>query len=172
MKNKKDGRGKWTFIILFLIALSVVSFIVAGIIGAFAMSSTIQYTGQGNVAVIAVKGMITVDQLPGFAMDYTAASTEIVSLIEEASENPRIEAIILDINSQGGSPVGSDEIAQAVKKTNKTTVSVIRELGASGAYWIASASDHVIANRMSITGSIGVVGSYLEFSGLDRKSVV
>jgi len=45
-------------------------------------------------------------------------------------------------------------------------VALIREVGASGGYWVASAADHIIANRMSITGSIGVISSYLEFSGL------
>ena len=84
-------------------------------------------------------------------------------------ENKDIKAIVLEINSPGGSAVASDEIASAVKKSNKPTVAVIREAGASGGYWIASSTDHIIANRMSITGSIGVISSYLEFSGLIEK---
>ena len=48
-------------------------------------------------------------------------------------------------------------------------ISFIREIGASGGYWVASASDYIIANKMSITGSIGVISSYLEFSGLMEK---
>ena len=71
--------------------------------------------------------------------------------------------MIFMINSPGGSPVASDEIATAVKHTNKTTVAVIRDVGASGGYWVASATDHVIANPASITGSIGVRAEYLEF---------
>jgi len=61
--------------------------------------------------------------------------------------------------------VASDEIAIEIKKVNKTTVAWIREIGTSGAYWIASSTDHIIANRMSITGSIGVIASYLGFAG-------
>ena len=72
----------------------------------------------------------------------------------------------MEINSPGGSAVASEEIANAVKKTNKTTVAWIREAGASGAYWVASSADHIVANRVSITGSIGVIASYLEFPGL------
>jgi protease-4 len=53
----------------------------------------------------------------------------------------------------------------AVKRANKTVVAWIREIGASGAYWIASGAEHIVANRMSVTGSIGVFGSYLDFSG-------
>ncbi|MEK6822266.1 MAG: S49 family peptidase, partial [Nanoarchaeota archaeon] len=52
-----------------------------------------------------------------------------------------------------------------IKKANKTTVAVIRETGASGAYWVASATDHIFASRLSLTGSIGVLASYVDFSG-------
>ncbi len=65
--------------------------------------------------------------------------------------------------------MASDEIAQALKATDKPTVAVIREVGASGAYWIATACDVIIANRMSITGSIGATSSYLDFSGLINR---
>ena len=100
------------------------------------------------------------------------SSTDTVELIEKAAKNNNIKAIILEINSPGGSAVASEEIANAVKKTNKTTVAWIREVGASGGYWIASSSDYVVANRVSITGSIGVIASYLEFSGfLDRYNI-
>ncbi|MCX8147084.1 MAG: signal peptide peptidase SppA, partial [Candidatus Woesearchaeota archaeon] len=85
---------------------------------------------------------------------------------EDAEKDSQIKAILLDINSPGGSAVATDEIANAIKRCNKTTVAVIRETGTSGAYWIASAADYVIANRMSVTGSIGVIGSYFELSGL------
>ncbi|MBI2130309.1 S49 family peptidase, partial [Candidatus Woesearchaeota archaeon] len=65
-----------------------------------------------------------------------------------------------------GSPVASEEIANAIKKTNKTSVAWIREIGTSGAYWVASSTDYIIASRVSITGSIGVIASYTEFSGI------
>jgi len=53
----------------------------------------------------------------------------------------------------------------SIKKVNKTKVAWIREVGASGGYWIASSADYIFASRMSLTGSIGVRGSYLQFSG-------
>jgi len=56
-------------------------------------------------------------------------------------------------------------VARAVKETNKTVVALIRDVGASGAYWVATAADYIVANPMSITGSIGVISSYLDFSG-------
>jgi protease-4 len=65
--------------------------------------------------------------------------------------------------------VASDESATAIKQAEKPVIALIREAGASGGYWVASAADYIIANRMSITGSIGVLSSYLEFSGLMDK---
>jgi len=119
----------------------------------------------GNVALIPIEGEITGNGVQSFTTS-SISSKEIVGFIEDADDNPQIKVLLLEINSPGGSAVASDEIASAVKKAQKPVVAYIREAGASGAYWIASAADHVIANRMSITGSIGVLSSYLEFSGL------
>jgi protease-4 len=129
------------------------------IIGAFVPESI----EKGNVAVIPLEGMIltTQDTFRG-----GVKSQAIVKLIEKADENKDIKAILLEINSPGGTPVATDEIAQAVKATNKTTIAVIRESGASGAFWIATAADRIFANRMSVTGSIGVQASKLTFTGL------
>jgi protease-4 len=120
---------------------------------------------SGNVALMAVNGMITVDG-GNYLGSSTTSSKTVTHFISEAIDNPQIEVILIEINSPGGSAVASDEIALAVKKSEKPVVALIREVGASGGYWIASATDHVIANRMSITGSIGVLSSFLEFSGL------
>ncbi len=123
----------------------------------------------GNVALIELRGVITVDGSSTAFGEQTASSTDIVSFIEDADEDPSIKAIVIDINSPGGSAVASDEIAQALKRTDKPTVAFVREIGTSGAYWVASAADTIIANKMSVTGSIGVIASYLEFTGLMEK---
>lgn len=119
----------------------------------------------GNVAHIPIQGIITGDGKSSLTQD-TVSSSELVTFIEEADENPSVKVILLEINSPGGSAVASDEVASAVKRAQKPVIALIREIGASGGYWIASAADHVIAHRMSITGSIGVISSYLEFSQL------
>lgn len=118
----------------------------------------------GNIAVIPIDGIITTDGPTTWATG--VKSTTIVELIEKAEEKSDIKAILLEINSPGGSPVATDEIAQAVKQAEKPVIAVIRESGASGAYWVATAADKIYANRMSITGSIGVKASHLEFAGL------
>ncbi|PIN74059.1 signal peptide peptidase SppA [Candidatus Woesearchaeota archaeon CG10_big_fil_rev_8_21_14_0_10_45_16] len=122
----------------------------------------------GNVALIPINGIITGDGASTLTTE-TISSLEVADYIAQAGQDPQIEAIILEINSPGGSAVASDEIAEAIKQSEKPVIAVIREVGASGGYWIASATDHIIANRMSITGSIGVTSSYVEFGGLFEK---
>ncbi len=122
----------------------------------------------GNVALIPITGVITADG-EGYFGKSTVSSQAIVDFIQKAEDNSRVKVILLEINSPGGSAVASDEIAGAVKAAKKPVIALIREVGASGGYWVASATDHIIANRMSITGSIGVISSYLEFSGLMEK---
>jgi protease IV len=146
-------------VILILMALGFMALLFISL-----FSGDIESAG-GNVALIPIEGVITGTDDSGFLFDDTVSSLDTIKLIEKAGRNPNIKAVILQINSPGGSPVASEEIANAILKINKTTVAWIRESGTSGAYWIASASDHIVASRMSITGSIGVIASYLEFPG-------
>src|SRR3989344_1616932 len=168
VKNKMDKTPqlgfRWGYAIFALLLLSVLGLIAVGIISLFVGIDVESLSG--NVALIPIQGVIVGDEDSEFLFESVTSSPEAVELIEKADKNPNIKAIILEINSPGGSAVASEEIAKAVKKTNKTTVAWIREVGASGAYWVASSSDYVIANRVSITGSIGVIASYLEFPGL------
>tara|TARA_Y100000310_G_scaffold341249_1_gene439808 strand:+ start:378 stop:1358 length:981 start_codon:yes stop_codon:yes gene_type:complete len=167
-KKKKITKKPWFWIILgvicglFFFSFIFLSLIVAILSGA----STTSATGTGNIALIPVEGAISASSASGYFSESGASSESIVTQIESANEDESIDAIVFWINSPGGSAVASDEIASAVLASEKPTVAVIREVGASGAYWIASATDYVIANRMSITGSIGVISSYLEFSEL------
>ena len=153
---------RWGYAIFVLLLLSVLGFVSVGILSLFVGIDVGSLSG--NVALIPIEGVIAGSE-NGFLFESAAVSTDIIELIEKADKNPNIKAVIFEINSPGGSAVASEEIADAVKKVNKTTVAWIREVGASGAYWIASSADHVVANRVSITGSIGVIASYLEFPG-------
>jgi len=119
----------------------------------------------GNIALIKIHGPIMGDKNGGAFSGTETSSAEIVRLIKKAEESSEVKAILLEINSPGGSAVASAEIANAVKNSNKTVVSYIREVGASGAYWVASATDKIYAHELSLTGSIGVRGSYIEYAG-------
>ena len=75
--------------------------------------------------------------------------------------------VVLDIDSPGGSPVQSDllgaRIRMRAEQNGATVTAVIGEVGASGGYWLACAADRILANPMSIAGSIGVVGGGFGF---------
>lgn len=174
MAKKKDETPKtkisgwqiigatWRIISIGISALMLVFFLI--IFASFASLLIPSEYETGNIAVIPIEGLITTDGPTSWAIG--VKSKDIVELLEKAEKNKEIKAILLEINSPGGSPVGTDEIAQAVKRAEKPVIAVIRESGASGAYWIATAADKIFANRMSITGSIGVKASHLEFAGL------
>jgi signal peptide peptidase SppA len=91
-------------------------------------------------------------------------------LIEKGFASVGRRPVILDIESPGGSPVQSDLIASMIRthadKEGVRVHAVIREVGASGGYWIACAADEIHANPMSIVGSIGVVGGGFGFPDL------
>lgn len=125
---------------------------------------------KGNIALLSLNGIITVgDNIPSFFDSGSVSSTKVVKIIEEIKKTPEIKGVILEINSPGGSPVASSEIGNAIKDLNKPVVAVIREMGASGGYWIASAADKIFANELSITGSIGVTASQLAFPELLKE---
>ena len=95
--------------------------------------------------------MLLTETSGGFSQQEIVPSQEIVNFIQEAEKDSNIQAIVLEINSPGGSPVASDEIATAMKNAKKPVIAFVRELGASGGYWVASAADYVIAHKMRIS---------------------
>jgi len=160
-KKVKEKPRRWLKILLIFI---LIAFLFVGCVTFFSLEIKI-----GNVASIPIEGVILMDGTKTSFGDRIASAKEIVGFINEAEENEFVEAIILDINSPGGTAVASYEIAEAIKGTTKPVVAVIREIGTSGAYWAASAADVIYARDLSITGSIGVIGSYIEYAGLMQR---
>lgn len=124
-----------------------------------------------GIAIVPIKGVISPEDSNDILRGSGMGSDTIINNLKRAGDNDGIKAVVLEINSPGGTVVASREVANYVKSLSgkKPVVAWIREMGASGAYWIASGADVIIADEMSITGSIGVLSSYLEFSGLLDK---
>src|SRR3989344_2238928 len=148
---------RYKIIVITLIALFLFSSLTAKLLDVKEVSN--------QIVVIPINGVIRTEGSTGFIDENVASSSVIVSFIEKAEKNNAIKGILLEINSPGGTVIASKEIAESVKKSKKPTVAWIREVGASGAYWVASSSDAIVADPLSITGSIGVISSYLEFGG-------
>lgn len=95
---------------------------------------------------------------------------QVVSQLKKFAEDDSIKAIILHVNSPGGGVAASEEIYREVKRIRdskkKRIVASIETVGASGAYYIASASDKIYADKGSIVGSIGVIANWVNYAEL------
>jgi len=120
----------------------------------------IDFSGEDRIALIRVEGVI---------LDSQATIEE----LKRFSENPTVKAIVLRIDSPGGGVVPSQEIYDAVRRVrNKSSKVVIASMGsvaASGGYYIAAATDRIVANPGTLTGSIGVIMEMANVEGLLQK---
>lgn len=130
-----------------------------------------EWTFGETIEVIPIKGEITLaDCSPGLIAAGQCSQVSVVkSMLADADKSVMVKAIVLDINSGGGSVVASREMMRAVRNTQKPVIAWIGEVGASGAYYVASATDHIVADRNSITGSLGVRTSIMHYYGLMDK---
>jgi protease-4 len=102
--------------------------------------------------------------------DYDVTSSDdVIWSIKTANEDPSIKAILVEVDSGGGSPVAGEEISNAIKASKKPVVAVIRDTGVSSAYWSISSADKIFASANSDIGSIGVTMSYLSNSEKNKK---
>jgi len=99
----------------------------------------------------------------------TMGSTTIVEALHEAADNDNVKAIVLRINSPGGSALASDLIWRAIQAIDKPVVASMGDVAASGGYYIAMGADRILAEPGTVTGSIGVVGGKLAMGGLYGK---
>ncbi|RBW49940.1 S49 family peptidase [Marinobacter sp. F3R11] len=119
-----------------------------------------------HTAVVEINGPIAADEL--------ASADNIVGALRSAFEESDAVAVILRINSPGGSPVQSGYVYDEIRRLRgeypeKKVYAVISDIGASGAYYIAAAADEIYANRASLVGSIGVVAGGFGFTGVMDK---
>jgi len=117
------------------------------------------YGVQGGVAVIDVSGAMTPRQ-GWFGLGYDT----VLKSIRQAEADPAVSAVLLDIDSPGGTVAGCQEVAQAVAGLSKPCAAYTGSLMASAAYWIGSATGRVYATETAELGSIGVVMTHVDAS--------
>ena len=128
-----------------------------------------------NVSVIPLNGIIA----PNIGRRKGLNLNELDKSIEQAFSVKNLKAVVLQINSPGGSPVQSEMIAKRIRelseKNNVPVLAFVEDVAASGGYWLACAADEIFASKASIIGSIGVVSSGFGFDkaiekiGVDRR---
>ena len=123
-------------------------------------------TQEDHTAMVVVNGVIAADE--------EANANSIVSSLRAAFKNEHSKAVMMVINSPGGSPVQAGYVNDEIKRLRgiypeKKLYAVIAELGASGGYYMAVAADEIYADKSSLVGSIGVTASGFGFVDLMEK---
>ena len=111
-----------------------------------------------KIAIIYANGQI----IDGEGDDSTIGSTTLSKAIREARENKKVKAIVMRVNSPGGSALAAEVIRREVElaKAEKPFIISMGSYAASGGYWISTESDYIFADPMTVTGSIGVFGTF------------
>lgn len=158
-----------------VLLLAVLSFVVSLLKGNNNAEKTV--TVPDRVAVINISGTIisgadSRDNI--FSQTNGVTSGSIMKQIREAADDDSVKALVLRIDSGGGSATAAEEVGRELKrfkeKTKKPIVATMGNTGASAAYWIAAcASDKVYANATTLTGSIGVYMPYMNTEELFKK---
>ena len=113
--------------------------------------------GENKIAVVNIEGEITM----GESLENTAGADTIIAQLQKMKQDKSVRGLVLRINSPGGSALASELIRQEVEAIQKSGIPVVTSMGgmaASGGYWIAATSDKILADKNTLTGSIGIFG--------------
>jgi protease-4 len=171
----KDRSILWVFLAFILgFALPVcscvgTSIITIGALGQLSQQPLSRAPGTGEaVAVLRLDGTIT-SSSPDYLTTSGITPERVRSLLDRATADSSVKAIVVRVNSPGGSVVASDEIYHALRSYEKPVVISMGDTAASGGYYISCGGDYVIAHPDTLTGSIGVISQFLNVEELLKK---
>lgn len=134
---------------------------------------TLQGKNEPKIFMISVKGKISNEAGEGLFRPKPSMVQEFVSQLRKAEKDDAIKALLLQIDSPGGSVTASDimynELMRFKKKTGAKIIVSMMDLAASGGYYISLPADYIMAHPTTVTGSVGVVFMRPELSGLMEK---
>jgi signal peptide peptidase SppA, 36K type len=127
---------------------------------------------KDKVAVIYIDGQMVADKSSDSNGD--ASASDIVKNLRKATDDKNVKAIVLRVNTPGGTPVAAEEIISQISKTKATKPVVVSmgDMATSAGYFVASAADRIIANPDTFTGSIGVIWVFKNKSSYYRDEGV
>lgn len=123
--------------------------------------------GSDKVAVLPVVGTIGTDAASPLGGAQAATPESFRDQLHQAEEDQRVKAVVLEVDSPGGGVVPTDQMYESIRQfkegTGKPVVVSMGQTAASGGYYISTAADRIVANQNTLTGSLGVIFSYLNF---------
>lgn len=126
--------------------------------------------GKATVAIVPITGEITSgDSSPSSG---TTGSEDTIALLEAIRRSDDYDGVILEVNSPGGGVLASSEIADEIRRVRGDGIKVVawmREMAASGGYYVSAGADRIVASPETITGSIGVILKMYDATGLAKK---
>lgn len=156
-------------VVLGVVALTLVLAVALGPVGRPDAKSA---AGRGEVGVIYIDGPIMSGRSSGGPFGAQMGSEDIAAALREATRSPQVKAVVIRLNSPGGTAAAAQEISAEVERLKQSGKKVVASMGdtaASGAYWIAAGADRIVANPGTLTGSIGVIIQYHNLEGLYGK---
>jgi protease-4 len=125
-----------------------------------------------KIAIIYVDGVIIGGRGQTSVLMEQGGTDQIIKQIHQARDDESVKAVVLRINSPGGSAAASQEVGEELKKLRgqgKVVVTSMADVAASGGYWLAACTDKIYANPTTMTGSIGVYMPYANWEELYKK---
>lgn len=152
--------------VIVFVSLAAVAFLVPAI-------KERQLAGEKNkVAVIYVEGVIMGGRGQGSLLAEAGGTDALIRQLHQARDDAAVKAVVLRINSPGGSAPAAQEVGTEIKKLRaggKIVVASMGDVAASGGYWLAAVTDKIYANPATLTGSIGVYIPYSNWQELYNK---
>jgi protease-4 len=133
----------------------------------------VQPGNSDKIAVIEVEGMLMNARAGGFLQPGENPLSVFTQQLDQAEKDSHVKAVVLRVNSPGGTVTTSDAMYQEIErfkaKTHKPVVASCQEVAASGAFYVSCASDWIMAQPTSVVGSIGVIFNTFNFTGTMAK---
>lgn len=165
---QKKRRSGTSYVVVLLALITVIAVSMAAIFYGLGFGGNLGTSEK--IAIIYVQGSMLTGNVPS-GLGY-ATSEEISENIHSAVADENVRAIVLRINSPGGSPAAAQEISIEIQKAQEQGVPVIVSMGdiaASAAYYISAPADYIFANPSTNTGSIGVIWTFENMSGYNQN---